>query len=59
MDNVGKLLSQTCFISILKSHLARIGLDSSLYSGHSFWQGAAFSAGAVSYSDYEIQLLGH
>ena len=58
MDNVGKLLSQTCFISILKSHLARIGLDSSLYSGHSFWQGAASSAGAVSYSDYEIQLLG-
>ena len=43
---------------MLKSRLALVGLDPSLYSGHSFRRGAASSAAAAGYSDYEIQLLG-
>jgi hypothetical protein len=43
---------------LLKTHLLAIGLDLSLYSGHSFCHGAASSAAAVGYADHEIQLLG-
>ena len=54
----GSALTQSSFISTLKSRLAIIGLDQSLYSGHSFHCGAASAAAAVGYADHEIQLLG-
>ena len=54
----GSALTRSSFISTLKSHLAIIGLDPSLYSGHSFHHGAASAAAAVGYADHEIQLLG-
>ena len=57
-DGTGSPLSRNSFISLLKNRLASIGLDRTLYSGHSFRRGAATSAAAVGYSDYEIQLLG-
>ena len=59
VDGAGSPLSQKSFISLLKHCLAVIGLDPSLYAGHSFYRGAVTSAAAVGYSDYEIQLLGH
>ena len=58
VNGTGTPLSQNFFISLLKHRLASIGLDQSLYSGHSFRQVAATSAATVGYSDYEIQLLG-
>lgn len=57
-DALGGPLSRAPFIKELKLRLAAIGLDESLYSGHSFRRGAATSAASVGYSDYEIQLLG-
>ena len=54
----GSALTQSSFISTLKSRLAIIGLDPSLYLGHSFCCGAASAAAAVGYADHEIQLLG-
>jgi hypothetical protein len=57
-DITGKALSRAPFISLLKSRLASLNLDQSLYSGHSFRRGAATSAATVGYNDYEIQLLG-
>lgn len=54
----GSALTRSSFISTLKSRLATIGLDPSLYSGHSFRHGAASAAAAVGYADHEIQLLG-
>ena len=38
--------------------MAIIGLDPSLYSGHSFRRGAASATAAVGCADHEIQLLG-
>lgn len=57
-DHLGKPLTRSTFITTLKTRLASIGLDSTKYSGHSFRRGAATSAAAAGYSDYEIQLLG-
>jgi hypothetical protein len=57
-DGAGSPLSRKSFISLLKHRLSAIGLDQSLYAGHSFCRGAATAAAAVGYSDYEIQLLG-
>ena len=57
-DGTGFPLTRNSFISLLKLRLAAIGLDQSLYSGHSFCRSMASSAAAVGYSDYEIQLLG-
>ena len=54
----GSSLSRSIFISTLKARLLAIGLDSSLYSGHSFRRGAASAAATVGYADHEIQLLG-
>ncbi|KIJ41763.1 hypothetical protein M422DRAFT_255073 [Sphaerobolus stellatus SS14] len=54
----GQALTRTSFIACVKSAIARLGLDTSKYSGHSFGRGAATTAGAVGYSDYEIQQLG-
>lgn len=57
-DATGAALSRASFIKVLKQRIAAIGLDESLYSGHSFRRGAATSAASVGYTDYEIQLLG-
>lgn len=57
-DSLGVALSRKSFVTTLKLRLAQIGLDQSLYSGHSFRRGAATSAASVGYSDFEIQLLG-
>jgi hypothetical protein len=57
-DGASLPLSQNSFISLLKLWLAAIGLDQAQYFSHSFHRGAASSAAAVGYSDYEIQLLG-
>ena len=57
-DANGNPLTCSHFISTLKSRLATLGFDSSLYSGHSFRRGAATSAASAGYSDYELQLLG-
>ena len=54
-DGTGTPLSHSSFISLLKHQLASISLKQALYSGH---RGAATSATAVGFSDYEIQLLG-
>ncbi|KAF5355210.1 hypothetical protein D9757_014770 [Collybiopsis confluens] len=54
----GRSMTRSFFISTLKSRLLSIGVDPAGYSGHSFRRGAATSAAAASYSDYEIQLLG-
>ena len=42
----------------LKNRLISIGMDPSLYSGHSFRRSAASAAAAVGYTEHEIQLLG-
>ncbi|KAF5387550.1 hypothetical protein D9757_006561 [Collybiopsis confluens] len=55
---VGLPMTRSFFISMLKSHLEAAGIPSVGYSGHSFRRGAATSAAAAGYSDYEIQLLG-
>ncbi|KAF5393592.1 hypothetical protein D9757_000002 [Collybiopsis confluens] len=54
----GRSMTRSFFISTLKSRLLSIGVDPAGYSGHSFRRGAATSAAAAGYSDYEIQLLG-
>ncbi|KAJ3783467.1 hypothetical protein GGU10DRAFT_273509 [Lentinula aff. detonsa] len=51
-------LRRSSFISTLKQRIAAVNLDASRFSGHSFRRGAASSAAAAGYSDYEIQLLG-
>lgn len=54
----GMALTRERFLARLKTLLAAAGLDCTKYSGHSFRRGAATSAAAVGYSDYEIQQLG-
>src|SRR5882724_2069506 len=54
----GTPLSRNSFIGLLKSSLTRAGFDVSKFSGHSFCHGAASSAAAVGFNNYEIQLLG-
>lgn len=54
----GIALTRDLFITRLKTLLFANGYDSSLYSGHSFRRGAASSAAAAGYADFEIQLLG-
>ncbi|KAF5341496.1 hypothetical protein D9757_008250 [Collybiopsis confluens] len=54
----GRPMSRSFFVSTLKSQIEAVGIDSTGYSGHSFCRGAATSAAAAGYSDYEIQLLG-
>jgi len=51
-------MSHSFFISQVKAGLARAGLDTSKFSGHSFCCGAASLAAAVGLNNYKIQLLG-
>jgi len=54
----GKALSYNYFISSIRSALTLAGHNPKFFAGHSFRRGAASSAAAAGYSDYEIQLLG-
>ncbi|TFY57507.1 hypothetical protein EVJ58_g6982 [Rhodofomes roseus] len=54
----GSPLTRSNFITRLKLLLPAAGLDPTGYSGHSFRRGAASSAAAAGYSDFEIQQLG-
>jgi len=54
----GSPLSHNVFLSRLKSSLTNAGFNASKFSGHSFRRGAASSAAAVGFNDYEIQQLG-
>lgn len=51
-------LRRKFFIDAVQTALRAAGFDARKYSGHSFRRGAASSAAAAGYSDYEIQLLG-
>ncbi|KAF5357521.1 hypothetical protein D9757_013063 [Collybiopsis confluens] len=53
----GLPLRRSAFISTLKQRIAATGMDAARFSGHSFRRGAASSAAAAGYSDYEIQRL--
>lgn len=54
----GSALTHADFIARLKLLLPAAGLNPAGYSGHSFRRGAASSAAAAGYSDFEIQQLG-
>jgi len=54
----GSPLSRSNFLSRIKLSLTNAGFDTSRFSGHSFRWGAASSAAAVGFNDYEIQQLG-
>ncbi|KAF5362796.1 hypothetical protein D9757_011021 [Collybiopsis confluens] len=54
----GRPMTRSFFISTLRSRLQLAGIDTAGYSGQSFRRGAATSAAAAGYSDYEIQVLG-
>ncbi|XP_077986282.1 uncharacterized protein LOC144440778 [Glandiceps talaboti] len=53
-----KPLTRYILFKSLKTSLSHIGLDSSLYSGHSFHSGGATSAAAAGISDWEIKVMG-
>ncbi|PIL25565.1 hypothetical protein GSI_12373 [Ganoderma sinense ZZ0214-1] len=55
---VESALTRDLFITRLKALLTVHGFNSAQYSGHSFRRGAASSAAAAGYADFEIQLLG-
>ncbi|KZP17754.1 hypothetical protein FIBSPDRAFT_1046642 [Athelia psychrophila] len=54
----GTVLHRGTFIATIRKALLAAGYDAALYAGHSFRRGAASSAAAAGFSDYEIQLLG-
>jgi len=54
----GGPLSRGQFITKVKAGLTTAGFDAAKFSGHSFRRGAASSAAAAGFSDYEIQQLG-
>jgi hypothetical protein len=57
-DFSGKALTKGYFVSVTRMSLAAIGLDTSLYSGHSYRAGAATSAGDAGFEEWEIKMLG-
>ena len=54
----GTPLTRAFIIDKLKILLWRLGYDSALYSGHSFWIGAATTAAAANIPDHMIRTLG-
>ena len=54
----GSPLTKNRFITKFRSALTQAGIDSSLYSGHSFRIGAASTAAANGVEDSLIQILG-
>ena len=55
----GQPLSRTISVGHLKGLLTRLGLNPSLYSGHSLHTGGATTAAMASLRDWEIKSLGH
>ena len=51
-------LTRTSFVTMLRVVLGKLGLDSTLYAGHSFRIGAATTAAAAGLPDWLIQALG-
>jgi hypothetical protein len=58
VTQTGSPLDRRTFITLLKSVLQHIGLDSDCYNGHSFRIGAASSCAAVRIEDHLIKTLG-
>jgi integrase len=56
--STGQLLTYSVLNRTLKRLVALLGLDSTLYSTHSFRSGAATAAAAAGLSDAEVQRLG-
>ncbi len=54
----GKPLTRTRFVDRTREALSRAGVDSELYSGHSFRSGAATAAARVGVQDSTIKMLG-
>ena len=54
----GSPLTRDQFVRSVRDALAASGIDSSSYSGHSFWSGAATAAGQAGVPAYVIKLLG-
>ena len=51
-------LTHTAFITMLRAVSGKLGLDSTLYAGHSFRIGAATTVAAAGLPDWLIQALG-
>lgn len=58
MFHSGVYLTKSHFVSQTLLYLMSVGLDASLFSGHSYRAGSATSAALAGLSDWEIQLLG-
>jgi hypothetical protein len=54
----GSPLQHSTFVASLRMLLTAAGFDSSQYAGHSFRRGAASSAAAAGFTEFEIQQLG-
>ena len=53
-----KVLSRHLFVTLTKQYISQIGLNSELYSGHSFRIGGATSAALSGLNDWQIKKLG-
>ncbi len=53
----GKPLTRARLVEQVRGALSRAGVDSSQYSGHSFWSGAATTAAQHGISDATIKTL--
>ena len=58
MFSNGLILSRDLFIKQTRLYLSMIGLDPSLYSGHSYRAGSATTAALAGLQDWEIKKLG-
>ena len=52
------MLTRQRFVAVVREGLQSAGIDSSKYSGHSFWIGAATTAAAKGIEDCIIKTLG-
>ena len=58
VDKCSNPISRTVFLTWLEHVLLRVGLDPTVYSGHSFRIGAATSAAHAKVPDHMIKTLG-
>ena len=58
MSKSAVALTRNYFISILRILLVQIGLEPSLYGGHSFRAGSATSAADAGFNQWELKMLG-